>query len=421
MSDTANHPVIDENKDKRVWIYRILTLAGLVCVIGYFFAPLWWVSLEAVNYPKQSFPDGVKIHFHIDSVRNGCILRQSAEVDEKEALDCVHEMDTINHFVGMFPIASGGPVEKAFSPFMVGLLVVMLLGFAAPGRKSRIVVMVLGFGTVAAWMGHVMYAKDGLMLHSKGYITGMVVSLGQGDEETDEEEELHPLVKRLREEMAEVYAKQQAAQGIKPVPEGPATELDRESLITKLATVYNNDQSKLPEAERIEWNASGMQAMLWHYEKSLGRWFMDPERNDPLVATMTWVAQALFIVILLAMVVITALSWREDKPWFWLLVIIPAIVPFAFIVEYAGWLWWYGHSLSTMGAFTLKPFMPTVFGDGKVAQFTTHSYPHIGFGLMMASFVLLALAGLIRRKIRKDAMAPKTETSVSAGPTIKQA
>ncbi len=421
MSDTANHPVIDENKDKRVWIYRILTLAGLVCVIGYFFAPLWWVSLEAVNYPKQTFPDGVKIHFHIDSVRNGCALRQSTEVDEKEALDCVHEMDTINHFVGMFPIASGGPVEKAFSPFMIGLLVVMLLGFAAPGRKSRMVVLVLGFGTVAVWMGHVMYAKDGLMLHSKGYITGMVVSLGQGDEETDEEEELHPLVKRLREEMAEVYAKQQEAQGITAVPDAPATELDRASLITKLATVYNNDQSKLPASERVEWNASGMQAMLWHYEKSLGRWFMDPTRNDPLVATMTWVAQALFVIIILAMVVLTALSWREDKPWFWLLVIIPAIVPFAFIVEYAGWLWWYGHSLSTMGAFTLKPFMPTVFGDGKVAQFTTHSYPHIGFGLMMASFVLLALAGLIRRKIRKDAAAPKVEASVSAGPTIKQA
>ena len=51
-----------------------------------------------------------------------------------------------------------------------------------------------------------------------------------------------------------------------------------------------------------------------------------------------------------------------------------------------------------MGAFTLKPFMPTVFGDGKVAQFTTHSYPHYGFGLMVASSLLLLLAALIRRK-----------------------
>ncbi len=81
-----------------------------------------------------------------------------------------------------------------------------------------------------------------------------------------------------------------------------------------------------------------------------------------------------------------------------LLIIVPALLPVFFILEYAAWLWWYGHSLNAMGAFTLKPFMPTVFGDGKVAQFTTHSYPHYGFGLMVASSLFLALAALIRRK-----------------------
>ena len=38
-------------------------------------------------------------------------------------------MDTINHYVGMYPIAAGGVIEKAFSPFLVGLLIVMLIGF----------------------------------------------------------------------------------------------------------------------------------------------------------------------------------------------------------------------------------------------------------------------------------------------------
>ena len=46
------------------------------------------------------------------------------------ALDCVHEMDTINHYVGMYPIASGGPVEKAYAPFLFALMAVMLLAFA---------------------------------------------------------------------------------------------------------------------------------------------------------------------------------------------------------------------------------------------------------------------------------------------------
>ncbi|QKQ24832.1 hypothetical protein [Candidatus Reidiella endopervernicosa] len=51
-----------------------------------------------------------------------------------------------------------------------------------------------------------------------------------------------------------------------------------------------------------------------------------------------------------------------------------------------------------MGAFSVKPFMPTVFGQGKVAQFATHSYPYIGYGLMVLMSLLLGIAALIRRK-----------------------
>ena len=63
-----------------------------------------------------------------------------------------------------------------------------------------------------------------------------------------------------------------------------------------------------------------------------------------------------------------------------------------FIVEYSAWLWWYGQdkNMNDMGAFTLKAFMPTVFGQGKVAQFTTNSYPAIGFWLMVLFAGLLA-------------------------------
>jgi hypothetical protein len=73
-----------------------------------------------------------------------------------------------------------------------------------------------------------------------------------------------------------------------------------------------------------------------------------------------------------------------------------------FIIDYSAWLWWYGHNLNEMGAFTVKPFMPTVFGDGKVAQFTTHSYPTIGFGLMLAMSAVLAVALLMRRNAWKQ-------------------
>jgi hypothetical protein len=41
-------------------------------MIAAYFSPIWWVSLTAPNYPKDAFPDGIRIHFHFDGVYNGC-------------------------------------------------------------------------------------------------------------------------------------------------------------------------------------------------------------------------------------------------------------------------------------------------------------------------------------------------------------
>jgi hypothetical protein len=82
--------------------------------------------------------------------------------------------------------------------------------------------------------------------------------------------------------------------------------------------------------------------------------------------------------------------------------LVPLALPLFFVIDYSAWLWWYGHTLNDMGAFTVKPFMPTVFGQGKVAQFATHSYPSLGFGLMLVLSVVLAIAALIRKSQFKD-------------------
>ena len=102
-----------------------LTLISLICLVAAYFAPIWWVSLTAPNYPPDAFPDGIRIHFHFDGVYNGCkaagkgtrmaneiIQKDLAHDDERynpvldaqknvdkgaEGLDCVHEMNTINH------------------------------------------------------------------------------------------------------------------------------------------------------------------------------------------------------------------------------------------------------------------------------------------------------------------------------------
>jgi len=92
----------------------ILSIIAIGLLGAIFYSPVWWVSLTAPNYPAESFPDGVRIQFHINGVFNGCKKQDKVEITEDEALDCVHEMDTINHYVGMYPIAAGGPVERGF-------------------------------------------------------------------------------------------------------------------------------------------------------------------------------------------------------------------------------------------------------------------------------------------------------------------
>jgi hypothetical protein len=200
--------------------FRLLTLTAMALLAVAFFSPIWWVSLKAPNYPPHTFPDGVRIQFQFNGVKNGCQLRASKEVDEEnEALDCVHEMNTINHYIGMKPIAEGARFEIMAAPYLfIGL---------------------------------------GLMLFAFLFYSG---------------------------------------------------------------------------------------------------------------------------------------------PFWWMLPLPAIVAPVGFVADYSGWLWYYGHTLSPLGAFTVKAFMPTVFGEGKVAQFSTFSYPNYGFALLLAASAALILAALLRRK-----------------------
>jgi hypothetical protein len=87
---------------------------------------------------------------------------------------------------------------------------------------------------------------------------------------------------------------------------------------------------------------------------------------------------------------------------FWsLFMAIPAALPVIFIGLYSYWLYWFGHNMHDYGAFKIKPFMPTVFGDGKVAQFVTHSYATTGFWFLVAISIFSLLAILSRAKAYK--------------------
>jgi hypothetical protein len=306
-----------------------LTLVALVAMIVAYFAPIWWVSLTAPNYPKDAFPDGIRIHFHFDGVYNGCkaagkgsrmageiiqkdlshederynpILDEKKNVDKgAEGLDCVHEMNTINHYVGMFPIATGAPVEKPLAKFFFGFFAVMLAAFACTRKKMRLTILSAGFAAVAAWMIVDQYVLGHLASH------------------------------------------------------------------------------------------------VDHYVKEAGTFFKEPDKIKAWGDNVTLVTH-IVIAFLIAAMVVVVIGVAKIKSFLLLLAGVPALLPVFFVIEYAAWLWFFGHNLHPWGAFTVKPFMPTVFGEGKVAQFSTFSYPYWGYFLLLVVFAALALAILIRRK-----------------------
>ena len=312
---------------------RIVALAAIamLAMIAAYFSPIWWVSLTAPNYPKEAFPQGIRIHFHFNGVYNGCsvqpatvgrqgevlqqdlggegerynpVLNESEDVNKgAQGLDCLHEMDTINHYVGMFPISTGAPVERVLAKFFFAFFATMLVGFMVPEsrRGLRFGVLAAGFTAVAAWMLVEQYGMGRLDAHVQRYVSD--------------------------------------------------------------AAAYFN------EPERVR-----------HWGEN--------------VRTVTHFVIAGLIAAMLAVLV----GVRVSRGFSLLLAFVPALLPLYFVVTYAAWLWFFGHNLHPWGAFTVKPFMPTLFGEGKVAQFSTYSYPYWGFALLVVVFLCLVPAALLRRQ-----------------------
>ena len=378
--------------NKRSLVANVLVLAAIGILVAIYFVPIWWVSLTAPNYPVEAFPDGIRIHFHMNGVFNGCEKIENVEITEDEAIDCVHEMDTINHYVGMYPIAAGGVIERAFSPFLISMLGVMLFGFMFTKPILRTAVLTVGFAAIVGWMYLTYYGDDGLKYQNTGYTEALITSLDQ-DTEVEKKEMTagEALIARMQASLDKSSKKPQAN-------DKQAATKEKTNNISSLRVTFEKDQERKPANEREQWDGSGSQMLSWHYEKNLARYFNVPEEIQPLVKTMTTAADVIFWLMIAAMVFLVVVTRKTNSKLYWLLIIPSILLPLFFLIDYSAWLWWYGHTLNDMGAFTVKPFMPTVFGDGKVAQFTTHSYPAIGFGLMILFSALLIVAANQRYK-----------------------
>lgn len=389
------------NDAKRSTIIASLSIASALLMIAIYFVPIWWVALTAPNYPEAAFPDGVRINFHMNGVFNGCSLVVKDEIEEKEALDCVHEMDTINHYVGMYPIAAGGPIERGFSPFLITFLIIMVLAFAISNPKKRRIFLIIALSGNALWMTMTIYSTDGIKYENEGYLYALMNQLDQdaNDKNLGEDIKLADTSKALKQLKASL-AGQEYKEEVSPndnSAEKPAQLDEKTRLIHELKNTYENDLSNGRVSE--PWKGSAYQLMAWHYGKVLGRYFNNQDEIRPMVKNLRLATNVVYFGLLGAMLLLIVVGTRsKNNLIYWLMVLVPMALPVFFVIDYSAWLWWYGHTLNSMGAFAVKPFMPTVFGEGKVAQFATFSYPSIGFGLMMLNSIILAAIALMRRK-----------------------
>ncbi|GDX79067.1 hypothetical protein LBMAG42_08780 [Deltaproteobacteria bacterium] len=97
-----------------------------------------------------------------------------------------------------------------------------------------------------------------------------------------------------------------------------------------------------------------------------------------------------------AVVVLTFLAGRKLG---WLGMVIGLGLPLGFVIDTTYWMYKSGHDLDDRAPITLKPFMPTVIGDGKVGQFLTEAWPAVGFWLAVTGVVLLAIATWQRARV----------------------
>jgi hypothetical protein len=382
-----------QSQKKQSIIVVALSTVAITLIALIYMSPIWWVSLTAPNYPEEAFPDGVRIHFHMNGVFNGCQKIDKVEIQEDEALDCVHEMDTINHYVGMYPIAAGGPIERAFSQFLMTFLAIMVVGFACKKPRIRLTLMAVGFGGLVIWMYATIYGEDGARLQNEQYLSALANAIdidtakGEGGGELSAGE---AMLQRLRQSLAESEEKSPEASHVKVKEES-----EKSRLLNTLRSTFERDTFTRSAGEN--WTGSGYQVLTWHYGKNLGKYFNEPAKIMPMVDTLKLFVNLVFFALIAAMLFLLWAARKNGGILFWLLVFIPMALPLFFLIDYSSWLWWFGHNMNAMGAFSVKPFMPTVFGDGKVAQFTTHSYPYTGFGLMVLLSLVLAAAALLRR------------------------
>ena len=88
-------------------LYAYFPTGAWSYLIGYQTMPVWKVSLEAPQYPKYAYPDGIPVLLTLTDFRGKVV-----------------EMNVINHYIGMDPMDVGAFFVRKIVPFVYFLFAV---------------------------------------------------------------------------------------------------------------------------------------------------------------------------------------------------------------------------------------------------------------------------------------------------------
>src|SRR5690606_25350505 len=101
---------------------RLVVLAGTVVLIAGALLPLWRILLTAPQYQE-----GLSLDIYAYKIEAG------------HGGQDLHEINTLNHYIGMKPIAEADFVEMEWIPFAIGVFVLLALRAVAIGRIGHLV------------------------------------------------------------------------------------------------------------------------------------------------------------------------------------------------------------------------------------------------------------------------------------------
>ena len=100
--------------------------------------------------------------------------------------------------------------------------------------------------------------------------------------------------------------------------------------------------------------------------------------------------------------------------WVVLLTLPAILMPPVFLIDLQWWLWKFGTNLDPAAPLSaaIKPFVPSVLGRGKIAQFETVATPGVGLWLAILASLLI-IAGLYYHRLAYKPLVEAAESATS--------